>query len=215
MINAVNGALVESDKRLFDELVDLGGRDVFQLIGLEIQTKIDIQFVTVTGREFTVSTNQLDFAIPERFGLKYIGSDGEEHTPFAIHRAPLSTHERFIAFLIEHYGGAFPTWLAPVQVKVVPISEKFLDYADSLVNQLRGRLVRAELDTTNETFNKKVRNNTVARIPILLIVGEREQEEGTVTVRRYKIKQQKNMAMDAFMDMLAEEIKERRHVKEW
>jgi threonyl-tRNA synthetase len=177
--------------------------------------KVDIQFQTVTDREFTVSTNQLDFAVPERFGLTYIGPDGEEHTPFAIHRAPLSTHERFIAFLIEHYGGAFPTWLAPVQVRIVPISEKFQGYAEKLERELRGRLIRAEVDRSNETFNKKIRNNTVRRVPIMLVVGEKEEVENTVTVRRYKIKQQRNMAFTEFTDMIEKEIRERVHVKEW
>ena len=177
--------------------------------------KVDIQFRTVTGREFTVSTNQFDFAVPERFGLKYIGSDGEEHTPYAIHRAPLGTHERFIGFLIEHYKGAFPTWLAPVQVKIIPISEKFMGYADKLCDQLRGEMIRAEVDRSNETLNKKIRGNTVTRIPILLVVGENEETEGTVTVRRYKIKQQKNMPFENFREMVRAEIKERRHVQEW
>ena len=177
--------------------------------------KVDIQFRTVTEREFTVSTNQLDFAVPERFGLTYIGPDGEMHTPYAIHRAPLSTHERFIAFLIEHYAGAFPTWLAPVQVKVIPISEKFAAYAHKVADALIEEMVRAEVDTSNETFNKKVRNNTVHRIPILLIVGEREEQEETVTVRRYKIKQQRTLSLTALRDMVLEEIKQRRHVTEW
>ena len=176
--------------------------------------KVDIQFKTVTEREFTVSTNQLDFAVPERFNLKYIGPDGEEHTPFAIHRAPLSTHERFIAFLIEHYGGAFPTWLAPVQIRIVPISENFLDYALKLEDQLRGQLIRAETDRSNETFNKKVRNNTVTRVPIMLIVGEKEMAEQAVTVRRYKIKKQKNMAFTDFLTMVQREIADRVHVQD-
>ncbi|CAM2007936.1 threonine--tRNA ligase [Acanthopleuribacter pedis] len=177
--------------------------------------KVDIQFLTVADREFTVSTNQLDFAVPPRFNLKYIGADNQEHTPFCIHRAPLGTHERFIAFLIEHYGGAFPTWLAPVQVKVIPISEKFADYAKKVEEELLGDMVRAEIDNSSETFNKKVRTNTVRRIPILLIIGEREMLEETVTVRRYKIKQQKTMPFSEFRTMLASEIKERRHVLEW
>ena len=175
--------------------------------------KVDIQFQTVAEREFTVSTNQLDFAVPSRFGLTYIGPDGEEHTPFAIHRAPLSTHERFIAFLIEHYGGAFPTWLAPVQVRIVPISEKFLDYAVNLESELRGRLIRAEVDRSNETFNKKIRNNTVRRVPIVLVVGEKEALENSVTVRRYKIKQQQTMPVAEFADMLEKEIRDRVHVR--
>jgi len=177
--------------------------------------KVDIQFNTVTEREFTVSTNQLDVVVPGRFGLTYVGEDGNEHTPYCIHRAPLGTHERFIAFLIEHYGGAFPTWLAPVQVKVIPISEKFLDFAKKIEALFLEEMVRVEIDSSNETFNKKVRNNTVRRIPILLIVGEKEEADGTATVRRYKIKQQKTMSLDDLRDMVLAEIKERRHVQEW
>lgn len=177
--------------------------------------KVDIQFQTVTDREFTVSTNQLDFAVPERFKLKYIGSDGEEHTPFCIHRAPLGTHERFIGFLIEHYGGAFPTWLSPTQVVVVPVSEKFSEYGVKLRDELRSRMIRAEIDESNDTFNKKVRNNTVRRIPMILVVGEREMLENTVTVRRYKVKQQKTMPFAEYLDMIQAEIRERRHVTEW
>ena len=177
--------------------------------------KVDIQFNTVTEREFTVSTNQLDVVVPERFGLTYVGEDGNEHTPYCIHRAPLGTHERFIAFLIEHYAGAFPTWLAPIQVKVIPISEKFLDFARKIESMFLEEMVRVEIDTSNETFNKKVRNNTVRRIPILLIVGEKEEADNTATVRRYKIKQQKTMSLDSLRDMVLEEIKERRHVQEW
>lgn len=177
--------------------------------------KVDIQFQTVTDREFTVSTNQFDFAVPERFGLTYIGADGQEHTPYCIHRAPLGTHERFIGFLIEHYGGAFPTWLAPVQVRIVPISEKFMAYAEKIEHLLRGEMIRAEIDHSNETFNKKVRNNTVRRIPILLIVGEKEMLDGTATVRRYKIKQQRTMGLEAIRDMVMAEIKARKHVKAW
>jgi len=175
--------------------------------------KVDIQFLTVADREFTVSTNQLDFAVPARFNLKYIGPDGNEHTPFVIHRAPLGTHERFIGFLIEHYGGAFPTWLAPVQVKIIPITEKFEEYAQKLADDLRGELVRAEVDHSNETFNKKVRNNTMRRIPILLIVGEQEQTDETVTVRRYKIREQQTMPFAEFKAVLREEIRTRTHVK--
>ncbi len=176
--------------------------------------KVDIQFNTVAEREFTVSTNQLDFAVPRRFGLKYIGRDGNEHTPYCIHRAPLGTHERFVAFLIEHYGGAFPTWLAPVQVRLLPISEKFLEYADKLCAQLRDCLIRAEVDGSDEKLGKKVRSGTVRKIPILLVVGEKEASEESVTVRRYGIKRQRNVKFSQFLDEVKEEIAQRRHVKE-
>ncbi len=160
--------------------------------------KIDVQFKTVTGREETASTNQLDFGVGKRLGLNYIGADNKEHTPYIIHRAPLGTHERFIAFLIEHYAGAFPTWLAPVQVRVVPVAEAFNEYGAKLVAALREKYVRAEIDTSSETLNKKVRNAVTEKIPNVLVVGERESTEGTVTLRRYGEQRQEGMSFEAF-----------------
>ncbi len=160
--------------------------------------KIDIQFPTVTGREETLSTVQLDFAQPARMDLTYVGADGAEHMPYCIHRAPFSTHERMVAFLIEHFGGAFPTWLAPVQVQVLTVSEQYEAYGREIVDRLRGRFVRAELATQSETVSKKIREGTTRKIPLLLIVGEREQADGTVTLRRYGQPQQHTMTVDAF-----------------
>ena len=171
--------------------------------------KIDVQLNTVTGRDESVSTVQLDFAVPGRLGLKYIGSDGLEHMPYCIHRAPLSTHERLVAFLIEHYGGAFPTWLAPIQVRVVTVSEKFDVYGREIVERLRGRFVRAELASSTDTVSKKVRQGTVEKIPNLLVVGEREQEQGTVTLRRYGHRQQVSMPYDEFQDRVVRSIRAR------
>ena len=172
--------------------------------------KVDIQFVTVTGREESVSTVQLDFAMPGRMGLSYVGPDGAEHVPYCIHRAPFSTHERMVAFLMEHYAGAFPTWLAPVQVQLLTVSEHFDEYADGVVARLRGHMVRAERAPSNDTLPKKIRQGTTAKIPNLLIVGEREVEEGTVTLRRYGEKQQTTMNVDEFEAKLLTTIAERR-----
>ncbi|MDC3952592.1 threonine--tRNA ligase [Polyangium jinanense] len=177
--------------------------------------KVDFQFVTVTGREFTLSTNQLDFAVPSRFGLAYTDKDGKEKTPYCIHRAPMGTHERFIAFLIEHFGGAFPTWLAPVQVVIIPVSDKFLAYGKKIEALLREDLVRVELDTSSATMGKKIQEGATRKVPILLVVGGKEETEQTVTVRRYGIKEQKAMPLAGFVEMLSQEIKERRHVKSW
>ena len=160
--------------------------------------KIDIQFPTVTGREESLSTVQLDFAQPARLGLVYIGADGVEHMPFCIHRAPLSTHERMVAFLLEHFGGAFPTWLAPIQVRVVTVSEHFDTYGQEIVDRLRGHFVRAEMSAHSDTLAKKVREGTIQKIPNLLVIGERERDNGTVTLRRYGIRQQVTMSMDEF-----------------
>jgi len=171
--------------------------------------KVDIQFVTVTGREESVSTVQLDFAQPERFGLTYIGSDGQAHMPYCIHRAPFSTHERMIAFLIEHFGGAFPTWLAPVQVEVVTVSDQFDAYAKSIVNRLRASFVRAELAPSTESVSKKIREATVRKVPNVVVVGEREQAAGEVMLRRYGEPKQHKMSLDAFEAALLKTIRSR------
>ena len=171
--------------------------------------KIDIQFSTVTGREESVSTVQLDFVVPGRMGLKYVGSDGEEHTPFCIHRAPFSTHERMVAFLIEHFAGAFPTWLAPIQVQLLTVSEQYDDYANEIVARLRNQMVRAELAPSNDTLPKKIRQGATRKIPNLLIIGEREVADGTVTLRRYGHQQQQTFAMADFEHRLVDAIKRR------
>jgi threonyl-tRNA synthetase len=171
--------------------------------------KIDIQFKTVTGREETVSTVQLDFAQPARMGLKYVASDGHEHVPYCIHRAPLSTHERMVAFLLEHYGGAFPTWLAPVQVRVITVSDQFEDYGREIVERLRHRFVRAEMPPHSDTVPKKIREAVTEKVPNLLIVGEREQADRTVTLRRYGIAEQTTLPLAEFEAVIAEAIAER------
>ena len=172
--------------------------------------KLDVQFKTVTGREETLSTVQLDFAVPPRLGLAYVGADGEEHTPYCIHRAPFSTHERFVAILIEHFGGAFPTWLAPVQVQVVTVSDQFTEYASSLVSRLRAHFVRAELASAADTVSKKIRDGLTRKIPNLLIVGEREAQDGTVTLRRYGAKQQTTLPFERFEAAVLNAIANRR-----
>ncbi len=171
--------------------------------------KIDVQFPTVTGREESLSTVQLDFAIPKRLDLKYIGPDGEEHVPYCIHRAPFSTHERFVAFLIEHFGGAFPTWLAPVQVQVLTVSEQFDEYAQRIINELRSEFVRAELGSSSDTVSKKIREGTTRKIPNLLIVGEREAAANEVTLRRYGVREQTTMPLATFKEKLRETIDSR------
>ena len=200
----------ESEQILEEVLVELGidfkvgiGEGAFY------GPKIDIQFNTVTGREESVSTVQLDFAVPGRMNLKYVGSDGEEHTPYCIHRAPFSTHERMVAFLIEHYGGAFPTWLAPIQVQMLTVSEQYDDYANDIVRRLRGQMVRAELAPSNDTLPKKIRQGATRKIPNLLIIGEREVADGTVTLRRYGQRDQHTMSVEAFESALMHAIRRR------
>jgi threonyl-tRNA synthetase len=168
--------------------------------------KIDVQFRTVTGREETASTNQLDFAIPRRLGLHYTGADNQEHIPYVIHRAPLGTHERFIAFLIEHYAGAFPTWLAPCQVRLVTIADRFNDYAFGIASRLRQQLVRAEVDESSERLQKKIRNAGTQKVPNILIIGEKEVENNTVTLRRFGIEEQQTMPVAEFEARLLKAI---------
>jgi threonyl-tRNA synthetase len=171
--------------------------------------KIDVQFKTVTGREETASTNQLDFAVPARLDLKYVGPDGQEHRPYIIHRAPLGTHERFIAFLIEHYAGAFPTWLAPVQVKILTVSEKFIEYAQKLVSTLRNDMIRVELDDSSERIPKKIRNAVTSKTPNVIVIGEKEVAEGTVTLRKRGVEQQETVKIEVFIERLQRTIKTR------
>lgn len=164
--------------------------------------KLDFQARTLLGREESLGTTQLDFAQPLNFNLKYIGEDGQEHRPYIVHRAPLSTHERFMAFLIEHLGGAFPTWMAPVQVAIVSVSEKFNEYAHSLEQELRDGLFRVEVDNSDNSFNKKIRAAVTRKIPNILIVGANEVEAGTVTLRRYCVKEQLTLGRAEFMDRM-------------
>jgi len=147
--------------------------------------KIDVQVWSVIGREFTLATNQVDFAVPRRFGLVYRDRDNTEKTPLCIHRAPLGTHERFIGFLIEHYAGNFPLWLAPEQVRVLTISddEALVNYAKAIVKDLRSNMVRAEGDYTADKINGKVLRAEEARVHTMLVVGPRDMEAGKVSVR--------------------------------
>ena len=174
--------------------------------------KIDFQVTNVVGREETASTNQLDLVIGKRFGLSYIASDNEDHTPIIIHRAPLGTHERFVAFLIEHYGGAFPTWLAPLQVRVIPVASAFNEYANSLNENMYSSFIRTEIDDSHDSFSKKIRSAAITKIPNLLIVGENEQANKTVTWQRYGSKERQTLAIDTFLNLIQKEILQR---KDW
>ncbi len=196
---------------LIAELLDEAGVDYEDAPGEAAfyGPKIDMQFRTVTGREETLSTVQLDFAVPPRLGLAYIGEDGREHTPYCVHRAPFSTHERFVAILIEHFGGAFPTWLAPVQVQIITVSDRFDAYARDIEQRLRANFVRTELASESDTVPKKIRAGTVRKIPNLLIVGEREVANGTVTLRRYGVKRQTTMPLAEFEAALTKTIASR------
>jgi len=171
--------------------------------------KIDIQFENLMGREETVSTIQVDFLSPVNFDLSYVSSTGELKKPVVIHRAPLSTHERFISFLIEYYGGAFPTWMAPIQVMILPITDVFSEYCFALEQELKKHFVRVKVDASNNSFNKKIRTHSKQKIPILLIVGQQEVEKNQVTLRRYGVEAQQTKAREEFILELKNEIQTR------
>jgi threonyl-tRNA synthetase len=147
--------------------------------------KIDVQVWSIIGREFTIATNQVDFAVPKRFGLVYRDKDNTDKTPLCIHRAPLGTHERFIGFLIEHYAGNFPLWLAPEQVRVLTIGDEqpLVDYAKSVVQELRASMVRAEGDYGTDKINGKIQQAEQAKVHTMLVIGSRDMAANAVSVR--------------------------------
>lgn len=171
--------------------------------------KIDVQVWSAIGREFTLATNQVDFAVPKRFDLVYVDQDGKEKTPLCIHRAPLGTHERFIGFLIEHYGGNFPLWLSPIQVKVIPVAEAHFAEAKKVHEALRNAMIRSEIDTSNDTFGKKVRNAKTSHAPYWIIIGEKDIQAKKVTLESRDKGQIGQLSIQEVTDKLSAEIKER------
>ena len=168
--------------------------------------KIDFHLVDCIGRTWQCGTIQLDFQLPQRFELEYIGADGEKHRPIMIHRVVFGSIERFIGILIEHFAGAFPTWLAPVQVKVLPISEKYMDYAENVKKKLDEAGIRVELDTRSEKIGYKIREAQQAKIPYMLVVGQKEEEDGTVAVRSRAAGDEGTKSLDAFITDIQKEI---------
>jgi threonyl-tRNA synthetase len=168
--------------------------------------KIDVQIWSATGREFTLATNQVDFAQPERFELTYVNSEGEDEMPLCLHRAPLSTHERMIGFLIEHYAGNFPVWLAPEQVRVIPITDDHHAYAQQIADKLFDAGVRAEADLGSDRMNAKIRAAQLMKVPYMLVVGDREVEAGTVALRNRDGERQNALPVDEFLAMVTERI---------
>jgi threonyl-tRNA synthetase len=171
--------------------------------------KIDIQIKNILGREETVSTCQLDFVMADRFELTYTDRNGEPARPYIIHRAPLSTHERFVSFLIEFYGGAFPTWLSPVQVRLVPVADFVADYVAEIEALLRENLIRVEVDDSSDKFGKKIRNAITSKIPNMWIIGNEELEGRSITWRRYCVREQQQVALDTAVDAVKRLVAER------
>jgi threonyl-tRNA synthetase len=176
--------------------------------------KIDVQIYSAIGREFTLATNQVDFSQGRSFKLQYTGQDNKPETPLIIHRAPLGTHERFIGFLLEQYAGKFPLWLAPIQVKVLPISDKFGDYAQLVAKQLKKADIRAEVDDRHEKIGKKIRDTELLKVPYMLVVGEKEMNENKVAVRVQGKGDDGVLSVDDFIKKAVDEIKTRGQVEE-
>src|SRR4051812_6102049 len=172
--------------------------------------KIDVQIYSVIGREFTLATNQVDFSQGRNFKLQYTTHDNTFETPLIIHRAPLGTHERFIGFLLEHYGGKLPVWLSPLQVKILPISDKFLNYANEIKSKLRKRNIRAEIDDRQEKIGRKIRDTELMRVPYMLVVGEKETNAGKVAVRRQGKGDMGVKPVDEFLIDVVKEVRERK-----
>ncbi len=171
--------------------------------------KIDVQIWSVIGREFTLATNQVDFSQSRSFNLTFTNKNNEPEIPLIIHRAPLGTHERFIGFLLEHFAGKFPTWLAPLQVKILPISDKFMDYANTILQTLKNADIRVEIDDRNEKIGKKIRDTELAKVPYMLVIGEKEMNENMVAVRKQGQGDSGTVLADEFVRMITEEVRSR------
>lgn len=171
--------------------------------------KIDVQVWSAIGREFTLATNQVDFAVPKRFDLTYINEKGQPETPLCIHRAPLGTHERFIGFLIEHYAGAFPTWLAPMQIALIPVSDQFIKFTQKLAKIFRKKGLRVDIDQAAESVGKKIRAAELKKIPYMIVIGEKEAGSDMLSVRSFKTKQQEQFKVKEFIKKVKKEVEDR------
>jgi threonyl-tRNA synthetase len=198
-----------------EELWDQAGdslRKAIEKEGLEYETdtgggafygpKIDLKIKDALGREWQMTTIQFDFNLPERFDMTFVDSDGKEKRPYVVHRALLGSIERFFGVLIEHYGGAFPLWLAPVQGVVIPVAPPFNDYAQEITGLLKANDFRVEADLSDQRMNAKIRQAQNRKIPYMLIVGEKEEEQKTVSVRPRKGKQQQGISKDELVTLL-------------
>ncbi|MDT2045234.1 threonine--tRNA ligase [Priestia flexa] len=202
-------AMWEKAQTMLKDAMDELGLDYYEAEGEAAfyGPKLDVQVKTALGKEETLSTVQLDFLLPERFDLTYIGEDGKQHRPVVIHRGVVSTMERFVAFLIEEYKGAFPTWLAPVQVQVIPVSPTVhLDYAKEVQEKLQLAGVRVELDSREEKIGYKIREAQMQKIPYMLVVGDKEVEEKAVNVRKYGEQNSETVDFEQFLAGLKVEI---------
>ena len=173
--------------------------------------KIDFLVKDVLGRKWQLGTVQIDYVMPERFNLEYIGSDGQKHRPVVIHRAPFGSLERFIGVLIEHYAGEFPLWLAPIQVAVIPVSQHFLEYSQKIYNELKSKSIRVELDERNEKVGYKIRDWETQKVPYMLIIGEKEANAQNISVRKHKVGDLGALSLSEFISKISDEIKNKIH----
>lgn len=205
-------AMWENSQRMLKEVVEELGLPYFEAEGEAAfyGPKLDVQIKTALGKEETLSTAQLDFLLPERFELEYVGEDGQRHRPVVIHRGIISTMERMTAFLLENFAGALPLWLSPVQARVIPVSQQFDDYAKQTADQLAAKGIRAEADLRNEKLGYKIRGAQLEKVPYMLVVGEKEASSGTVSVRKRGEGDIGAKPVDETIDLLLEEIRTRR-----
>ena len=208
---------LETEEWVREALIE-GGLDFVEVLGEAAfyGPKIDVQVWSAIGKEFTLATNQVDFAVPGKFDLSYKDENGNPKIPLCIHRAPLGTHERFIGFLIEHFGGNFPLWIAPVQVSVLPVSDKFNDYAEVVKDHLLNNDIRVKLNDKSDKIGSKIRQSELEKINVMLIVGEKEASQGTVSVRRRFEGDIGTVKLVSLINQLNNEITKRRltHSKE-
>ena len=208
---------LETEKWVRDALIE-GGLKFEEVPGEAAfyGPKIDVQVWSAIGKEFTLATNQVDFAVPEKFALNFVDEGGMNKVPLCIHRAPLGTHERFIGFLIEHFGGNFPLWLTPVQVVVLPVSDKVSSYAYKINDKLKKNFIRSYVDNRSEKIGSKIRSAELAKINIMIIVGEKEQTQNKITVRKRFLGDTGSTSLNSFIKETKNEIDNRRlpHSKE-
>ena len=171
--------------------------------------KIDVKMLDALGREWQCTTIQFDFNLPERFDVTYIGEDGREHRPYMVHRALLGSMERFFGVLVEHYAGAFPLWLAPVQAKIIPIADRHIDYARKVADELRAAGLRVEIDDRSERMQAKIRDAQLQKVPYMLVVGDREAEASAAAVRLRNGEDLKARPVEEIIARMKEEVERR------
>jgi threonyl-tRNA synthetase len=200
----------KAQSMLKDAMNELEGIEYFEAEGEAAfyGPKLDVQVKTALGKEETLSTVQLDFLLPERFDLTYIGEDGQHHRPVVVHRGVVSTMERFVAFLLEEYKGAFPTWLAPIQAQIIPVSnDVHLDYAKKVQERLQAVGVRVEIDERDEKLGYKIREAQMQKIPYMLVLGDKEMEASAVNIRKYGEQDSVSVSLDEFTEQMKQEAR--------